>query len=175
MINLKNIRIKIKYDEKLNIKERLIKILRVCKVTKGRRYFTFSCIMVVGNYAGIVGYGIGKSTQIIDSINKAIAKAKKNLFKIKIINNTIPHEIQAKYCSSLVYLKPAHIGTGIVAGFVVRCILQSAGIVNIITKCRKSSNIQNCIKATFTALINLRHIKDITQERGISKKKLIYG
>ncbi|WGH26122.1 MAG: 30S ribosomal protein S5 [Candidatus Shikimatogenerans bostrichidophilus] len=136
----------------LNLIDKLIKIKRVCKVTKGRRYFSFSSIIVKGNKNGIVGYGMGKSKEITDSIFKASEKAKKKLIKIPIINDTIPHEQYFKYCSTKIYLYPAKKGTGVIAGSSARIMLELVGIKNIFSKFIGSTNIYNCLKATFYAL-----------------------
>ncbi|MDH3003721.1 MAG: 30S ribosomal protein S5 [Candidatus Shikimatogenerans sp. JK-2022] len=139
----------------LKLKDKIVKIKRVCKVTKGRRDYKFSTIIVKGNYNGIVGYGKGKSKDISDSIYKASEIANKRLIKIPIKNYTIPHEQYFKYCSSKIYLYPANIGTGIIAGGSARIILELSGIKNIYSKFIGSSNIYNCLKATFYALKEL--------------------
>ncbi|WGH25488.1 MAG: 30S ribosomal protein S5 [Candidatus Shikimatogenerans bostrichidophilus] len=149
----------------LNLKEKLVKIKRVCKVTKGRRDFSFSSIVVKGNYNGIVGYGIGKSKDISDSILKASEKAKMQLILVPIENGTIPYEISYKYCSSKINLYPAKEGTGVIAGGSARIILELAGINNIFAKFIGSSNIYNCIKATFYALVKLINDYKILKER----------
>lgn len=145
----------------LNLKEKLVKIKRVCKVTKGRRDFSFSSIVIKGNYKGIVGYGIGKSKEISDSIYKAGEKAKKNLIIVPIINYTIPYEFNFKYCSTKIYLYPAKKGTGIIAGSNARIILELAGINNIYTKFIGSSNVYNCVKATYYALRKIKYDYEI--------------
>ncbi|WGH25401.1 MAG: 30S ribosomal protein S5 [Candidatus Shikimatogenerans bostrichidophilus] len=140
------------FINKNNLKEKLVKIKRVCKVTKGRRDFSFTTIVVKGNFKGIVGYGIGKSKEISDSIYKASQKANKNLILIPIKNYTIPYQLKFKYCSSIIYLYPAKIGTGVIAGSSARIVLELAGINNIYTKFIGSSNVYNCVKATYYAL-----------------------
>lgn len=153
----------------LNLKEKLVKIKRVCKVTKGRRYFSFSSIVVKGNYNGIVGYGMGKSKEISDSIYKAGEKAKKNLIKVPIINETIPYEQSFKYCSSKINLYPANKGTGVIAGGSARIVLELAGIKNIFSKFIGSSNIYNCVKATYNALKILSYNYEILKTKTLNK------
>ncbi|MDH3004222.1 MAG: 30S ribosomal protein S5 [Candidatus Shikimatogenerans sp. JK-2022] len=147
-----------------NLKEKLVNIKRVCKVTKGRREFSFTSIVIKGNYEGIVGYGIGKSKEISDSIYKAGEIAKKNLIKVPIKNFTIPYEFNLKYCSSKIYLYPAKKGTGIIAGSSSRILLELAGINNIYTKFIGSPNVCNCVKATYYALKKLKFEYDIIKE-----------
>ncbi|WGH26656.1 MAG: 30S ribosomal protein S5 [Candidatus Shikimatogenerans bostrichidophilus] len=139
----------------LKLKEKIVKIKRVCKVTKGRRYFSFSTIIVVGNNNGIIGYGMGKSKDISDSIYKSSEKAKKKLIKIPIYNDTIPHEQKFKYCNTKIFLYPAYKGTGVIAGGSARVVFELAGIKNILSKLRGSSNVYNCVKATYYALKEL--------------------
>ncbi|MDH3004577.1 MAG: 30S ribosomal protein S5, partial [Candidatus Shikimatogenerans sp. JK-2022] len=140
---------KIKYENDLidinflNLKDKLVKIKRVSKVTKGRREFSFSSIVIKGDYKGIIGYGIGKSKEIADSIFKAGEKANKNLIRVPIKNFTIPFELSYKFCSSKIYLYPAKIGTGIIAGSSARILLELAGINNIYTKFIGSTNVCN--------------------------------
>ncbi|WOX79153.1 30S ribosomal protein S5 [Candidatus Shikimatogenerans bostrichidophilus] len=139
-----------------DIKEKIVKIKRVCKVTKGRRDFSFTCIIVKGNYNGIVGYGMGKAKEIPNSIYKAEVKANKNLIKIPIVNETIPHEQSYKYCSSKILLYPAYKGTGVIAGGSARIVLELAGIKNVYAKFIGSSNVYNCVKATYNALKEIK-------------------
>ncbi|WGH27152.1 MAG: 30S ribosomal protein S5 [Candidatus Shikimatogenerans bostrichidophilus] len=153
MFNFKNKNI-INHNN-LKLKEKLVKIKRVCKVTKGKRDFNFCSIIVKGNNNGIIGYGIGKSKEISDSIYKASENANKKLIKIPIVNETIPHEQYYKYCSSKIFLYPANKGTGLIAGGSARIILELSGIKNIYSKFRGSSNLYNCLKATYYALKDL--------------------
>ncbi|MDH3004922.1 MAG: 30S ribosomal protein S5 [Candidatus Shikimatogenerans sp. JK-2022] len=141
----------------LNFKEKLVKIKRVCKVTKGRRDFSFSSIVVKGDCQGIVGYGMGKSRDISESIKKASEKANKKLIIVPIINGTIPYKINFKYCSTRINLYPAKIGTGVIAGLSARIIFELAGIENIFAKFFGSTNILNCLKATYNALLQLKN------------------
>ncbi|WGH25030.1 MAG: 30S ribosomal protein S5 [Candidatus Shikimatogenerans bostrichidophilus] len=145
----------------LSIKEKVVKIKRVCKVTKGRREFSFTSIVVKGDNKGLVGYGVGKSKEISDSISKASVKANKNLIIVPIKNKTIPFEFMFKYCSTKIYLYPAREGTGIIAGSSARILLELSGINNIYTKFIGSSNVCNCVKATYYALKSLNEQYEI--------------
>jgi small subunit ribosomal protein S5 len=156
----------------LDLKEKLVMMKRVCKVTKGRRYFSFTALIVKGNNNGIVGYGFGKAKEAPDAIYKAGEKAKKNLFNIPIYKGTIPHEQLAKYSGAIVLIKPASEGTGILSGGAMRPVLELVGISNILSKSRGSSNPHNVVKATLKALLLLRSIKSIAQQRGVNINKL---
>jgi small subunit ribosomal protein S5 len=159
----------------LELKDRLVSIQRVTKVTKGGRTFSFSAIVVVGNEDGIVGYGLGKANEVTTAIAKGIEDAKKNLIKVPVINGTIPHEQMAKYGGAKVFLKPASSGTGVKAGGAMRAVLESVGIKNILAKSKGSSNPHNLVKATFTALLELRDPFSVAQYRGISMDKVFNG
>ncbi|BDT61491.1 MAG: 30S ribosomal protein S5 [Flavobacteriales endosymbiont of Rhyzopertha dominica] len=160
-----NKKIKVNYKE-YELIEKIVKIKRVCKVTKGRRDFSFSTILVKGNYNGIIGYGIGKSKDVSNSIYKANVNSNRKLIKIPIINYTIPYQQMYKYCSTKIYLYPAYQGTGIIAGNSARIVLELAGIKNIVSKFIGSTNIYNSVKATFYAL------KEILLNYKIFKKKI---
>jgi len=137
----------------LELKDRLVAINRVTKVTKGGRTFSFSAIVVVGNEDGIVGWGLGKASEVTTAIAKGVDAAKKNLVKIPVINGTIPHEQIAKFGGANVFIKPASHGTGVVAGGAMRAVLESVGIHDILAKSKGSSNPHNLVKATFKALL----------------------
>lgn len=156
----------------LELKERLVIMKRVCKVTKGRRYFSFSAIVVKGNENGIVGYGFGKSKEAPDAIYKAGEQAKKNLYRIPIFKGTIPHEQNAKFGGAHVFIHPASEGTGVLSGGSMRSVLELAGIVNVLSKSKGSSNPHNVVRATLIALLSLRSPYMIAKERGISMTKL---
>lgn len=159
----------------IDLKERLVIMKRVCKVTKGRRYFSFSAVVVKGNENGVVGFGFGKSKEAPDAIYKAGERAKKNLIKVPIYNGTIPHSQEAKYSGAYVFIKPATEGTGVLSGGSMRSVLELAGIPNVLSKSKGSSNPYNVVKATIKALINLRSAKIIAKNRGISLDKLFNG
>ena len=159
----------------LELKDRLVSIQRVTKVTKGGRTFSFSAIVVVGNEDGIVGYGLGKANEVTTAIAKGVEDAKKNLIQVPIINGTIPHEQKAKYGGARVFLKPASEGTGVKAGGAMRAVLESVGVHNVLAKSKGSSNPHNLVKATFTALMELRDAYTVAQHRRIPMQKVCNG
>jgi small subunit ribosomal protein S5 len=159
----------------LELKDRLVSIQRVTKVTKGGRTFSFSAIVVVGNENGIVGYGLGKANEVTTAISKGIEDAKKNLIKVPIFKNTIPHEQLAKFGGALVYIKPASSGTGVKAGGAMRAVLESVGVKDVLAKSKGSSNPHNLVKATFEALTQLRDPFTVAQHRGIKMNKVFNG
>ncbi|MCB0458964.1 MAG: 30S ribosomal protein S5 [Flavobacteriaceae bacterium] len=159
----------------LELKDHLVGVQRVTKVTKGGRAFGFSAIVVVGNENGVVGHGLGKSKDVASAIAKAIEDAKKNLIRIPIMNHTLPHEQKGKYGGAKVFLKPASHGTGVIAGGAVRAVLESVGVHDVLSKSQGSSNPHNVVKATFDALMQLRDANTIAQQRGISLEKVFNG
>lgn len=159
----------------LELKDKLVSINRVTKVTKGGRTFSFSAIVVVGNENGIVGYGLGKANEVTSAIAKAVEDAKKNLIKVPVLNRTIPHEQEYKYSGSRVLIKPAAPGTGVIAGGAMRAVLESVGIHNVLAKSKGSSNPHNLVKATIFALAELRDAHTIAETRGISLTKVFNG
>jgi small subunit ribosomal protein S5 len=159
----------------LDLKDRLVAINRVTKVTKGGRTFTFSAIVVVGNENGIVGWGLGKASEVTAAIAKGVDAAKKNLVKIPVIKGTIPHEQEAKFGGAQVLLKPARSGTGVKAGGAMRAVLESVGIHDILAKSQGSSNPHNLVKATMEALLELRDAYTVAQQRGVTLEKVFKG
>ena len=159
----------------LDLKDRLVGVQRVTKVTKGGRTFGFSAIVVVGDENGVVGQGLGKSKEVAVAISKAVEDAKKNLIRIPINKGTLPHEQKGKYGGARVFLKPASEGTGVIAGGAVRSVLETVGIQNVLSKSQGSSNPHNVVKATFDALIKLRNSQMIADQRGISLDKVFNG
>ena len=159
----------------LELKDHLVGVQRVTKVTKGGRAFGFSAIVVVGNENGVVGHGLGKSKDVASAIAKAIEDAKKNLIRIPIIKNTLPHEQKGKFGGAKVFLKPASNGTGVIAGGAVRAVLESVGVHDVLSKSQGSSNPHNVVKATFDALLQLRDANTIAKQRGISLEKVFNG
>ena len=157
------------------LKEKLVALNRVAKVTKGGRTFSFSAIVVVGDGNGTVGHGLGKARDVSESIAKAVDDAKKNLVKVPILKGTIPHEQKGKYGAGKVLIKPASDGTGVIAGGAMRAVLEIAGVHNVLAKSQGSSNPHNVVKATVDALSKLRNPYDIARERGISVEKLYNG
>ncbi len=159
----------------IELKDRVVAINRVTKVTKGRRHFSFSAIVIVGDEAGVVGHGLGKANEVTEAIAKAIEDAKKNLIKVSIVNDTLPHTIKSKYSGAQVFLKPASDGTGVIAGGAMRAVLESAGIKNVLAKSQGSSNPHNVVKATMKALENLRDANSVARQRGVSIDKVFNG
>jgi len=159
----------------IELKEKLVNLNRVAKVTKGGRTFSFAAIVVVGDGKGNVGHGLGKARDVQESIAKAIDDAKKNLIRVPIYKGTIPHEQKGKYGAGKVFIKPAADGTGVIAGGAMRAVLESAGVQNVLAKSMGSSNPHNVVKATIDALSKLRSPMEIAQERGISMEKLFQG
>lgn len=159
----------------LDLKDRLVSIQRVTKVTKGGRTFSFSAIVVVGNEDGIVGHGLGKANEVTTAIAKGIEDAKKNLIRVPVYKGTIPHEQVAKYGGARVFLKPASEGTGVKAGGAMRAVLESVGIKDVLAKSKGSSNPHNLVKATFEALLELREPATVAAHRGVSLDKVFNG
>ena len=159
----------------LELKDRLVAINRVTKVTKGGRAFSFAAIVVVGNENGVVGWGLGKANEVTIAIAKGVEAAKKNLIKVPVLKGTIPHEQIARYSGSEVFMKPASSGTGLVAGGAMRAVLESAGIRDVLAKSKGSSNPHNLVKATIAALKEMRDARTIAQQRGITLDKVFNG
>jgi small subunit ribosomal protein S5 len=159
----------------LELKDRLVSIQRVTKVTKGGRTFSFSAIVVVGNENGVVGYGLGKASEVQAAIAKGVEDAKKNLVNVPIINGTIPHKQEVRFGGSEVMIRPAAPGTGIIAGGAMRAVLESVGVKNVLAKSKGSSNPHNLVKATVNALLELRDAYSVAQVRDISMKKVFNG
>ena len=159
----------------LELKDRLVSVNRVTKVTKGGRAFGFSAIVVVGDEAGTVGFGLGKSKEVASAIAKAVEDAKKNLVKVPVVNHTIPHHTSARYGGADIFLRPATHGTGVIAGGTVRMVVEAAGIKDILSKSKGSSNPHNVVKATFKALLDIRRPEEIAKARGIALDKVFNG
>ena len=156
----------------LELKETLIDTKRVSKTVKGGRIARFAALVVVGDGAGHIGYGIGKAAEVPDAINKAIEAAKKNVVSVSLKGTTIPHEVIGEFGAGRVLLKPAAPGTGIIAGGTMRAVLDSAGIRDIRAKSLRSGNPANVVKATFEALKELRTAEEVARMRGISVESL---
>jgi small subunit ribosomal protein S5 len=159
----------------IELKDRLVGIQRVTKVTKGGRAFSFSAIVVVGNEKGVVGYGLGKAKEVTDAISKAVDDAKKNLVKVCVVNGTVPHAQYGKFGGSLVFLKPASAGTGVIAGGAMRAVLESVGVTDVLAKSKGSSNPHNVVKATMDALMKMRDAITVAQQRGVTMEKVFNG
>ena len=157
------------------LKEKLVQLNRVAKVTKGGRTFSFAAIVVVGDGNGTVGHGLGKARDVSEAIAKAIDDAKKNLVKVPIYRGTIPHAIKAKFKSGNVLIKPASDGTGVIAGGAMRAVLEIAGVHNVLAKSQGSSNPHNVVKATIYALSLLREPGEVSRQRNVPMEKLFNG
>lgn len=166
---------RVKVSNDIELSDRLVAINRVTKVTKGGRTFSFAAIVVVGNGDGIIGWGLGKASEVTDAIAKGVESAKKNLIKVPVIKGTVPHEQTAKFGGAEVFLKPASQGTGVVAGGAMRAVLESVGITDVLAKSKGSSNPHNLVKATIVALGSMRDAKLVAQNRGISMEKVFNG
>ncbi len=166
---------RVKTTNDLELKDRLVAVNRVTKVTKGGRTFSFAAIVVVGNEDGIVGWGLGKAGEVTAAIAKGTEAAKKNLIKVPVLKGTIPHEQLAKFGGAQVYIQPASAGTGLVAGGAMRAVLESAGITDVLAKSKGSSNPHNLVKATIVALSELRDAHTVAQNRGVSLDKVFNG
>lgn len=159
----------------MELKDKLVAVNRVTKVTKGGRAFSFSAIVVVGDENGVVGHGLGKANEVTGAIAKAIDDAKKSLIKVPIINGTVPHTQKGKYSGARVLLKPASTGTGVIAGGAMRAVLESVGVKNVLAKSQGSSNPHNVVKATMDALSNMRDAATVARHRGVSMDKVFNG
>ncbi|RMD74539.1 MAG: 30S ribosomal protein S5 [Bacteroidetes bacterium] len=157
------------------LKDKLVYLNRVAKVTKGGRTFSFAAVVVVGDENGTVGHGLGKAREVSEAIAKAVDDAKKNLVKVPVYKGTIPHEQVGKYGASRVLIKPAADGTGVIAGGAMRAVLESAGIHNVLAKSLGSSNPHNVVKATIDALLKLRSPIEVARQRGVDLDKVFNG
>jgi len=175
MANSGNVSAKRVRSTDVELKDKLVAVQRVTKVTKGGRTFSFGAIVVVGNEKGIVGFGLGKAREVTDAVTKGIEDAKKNLIKVSIHKGTIPHNQHGKYSGSRVFLKPAAPGTGVIAGGAMRAVLESVGIKDVLAKSLGSSNPHNVVKATVAALVQLRDPATVATQRGIELEKVFNG
>ena len=153
--------------------ERVVYLNRVSKTVKGGRVMKFSALVVVGDGNGTVGYGLGKAAEVSEAILKGIANAKKNLQKVTLSGTTIPHEVIGVYGAGKVLMKPAAVGTGVIAGGAVRAVMEAVGISNIRTKCLRSNNPQNVVKATMQGLLSLRGPEEVARIRGKSVEEIV--
>mgnify|MGYP000674797979 CR=1 FL=1 len=166
---------KVKAVETSELKDKLVSLNRVAKVTKGGRTFSFSALVVLGDGKGKVGHGLGKARDVQECIAKAVDDARKNLITVPLVKGTIPHKQLGKYGAGKVLIKPASDGTGVIAGGAMRAVLEMAGVHNVLAKSQGSSNPHNVVKATINALANLRDAKEVARQRGITLEKLFEG
>jgi small subunit ribosomal protein S5 len=155
----------------LELEERVIHINRVAKVVKGGRRFSFTALVVVGDKAGMVGYGYGKAREVPLAIQKGVEKAKRSLFKVPIRGTTVPHQVVGKYESSRVLIKPAREGTGVIAGGPVRAVMELSGVQDVLTKTYGSRNQVNVVKATVEGLRSISKAKEVARLREVELKR----
>jgi small subunit ribosomal protein S5 len=153
-------------EQNKELVEKLIKLNRVAKVVKGGRRFSFSALVVVGDQKGTVGFGFGKANDVAEAIRKGMDKAKKNMVKVPLKNNTIPHEVLAQFKSAKIILKPAAPGTGVIAGGPVRAVMDAVGIHDILSKSLGSKNSVNVVKAVFEGFSEIMDAKKVAHDRG---------
>ena len=153
--------------------EKVVYLNRVSKTVKGGRVMKFSALVVVGDGKGTVGYGLGKAAEVSEAIIKGIADAKKNMVKVSLDGTTIPHEVMGIFGAGTVLLKPAPEGTGVIAGGAVRAVMDAVGIKNVYSKCLRSNNPQNVVKATMAGLTSLRTPEQVAAVRGKSVAEIV--
>ena len=155
------------------LQERVVTIRRVSKTVKGGRIFKFAALVVVGDGNGSIGFGMGKSGEVPDAIRKGIEDAKKNMVKIALKGTTIPHEVIGEFGAGKVLLKPAPVGTGVIAGGAVRAVVETVGIKDIRTKALRSNNPCNVVRATMAGLMSLRNASDVAAVRGKTAEEIL--
>ena len=160
-------------EEKNELREKVVAINRVAKVVKGGRTFRFSAVVVVGDEKGHVGVGNGKAAEVPDAIKKAIQDAKKNLIEVPIVGTTVPHEFVGKFGSANVLLKPAEVGTGVIAGGSVRPVLELAGYKDIRTKVIGTNNPRNVVYATLEGLRSMQTVEQVAKKRGKTVEEIV--
>jgi len=168
-----NVRDREVFEDREELDERVIDITRVAKVVKGGRHFNFRVTAVVGDNRGQVGIGIGKARGVPDAIRKATERARRDMHPVALVQSTIPHEVTGHCGGADVLLKPAAPGAGVIAGGGVRAVLEAAGVHDVLTKSRGSSNVLNVVRATMDALSQLRHVEDVARERGVPVVKVM--
>ncbi len=163
----------IREDEDIGLIEKVVYINRVAKVVKGGRRFSFSAIVVVGDGKGTVGAALGKANEVPEAIRKGVERAKKDMGPVSLLGDTIPHEVIGVSGSSSVLLKPSRPGTGLIAGGAVRAVLEAAGVRNVVSKCLRSHNPHNLVKATLNGLMSLRTPEEIARARGKTVEEIV--
>lgn len=162
-------------SSEIELKDKLVYVGRTAKVVKGGRRFNFSAIVVVGDYNGHVGFGLGKASEVVDAVTKATENAKKNIVKVRLQGTSIPHEVIGRYGAAKILIKPATPGTGVIAAGGVRAILELAGVQDVLTKSMGSSNPHNTVKATLEGLLSLEDAQAVAERRGIAVEKVLMG
>ncbi|MFV0351512.1 MAG: 30S ribosomal protein S5 [Oscillospiraceae bacterium] len=157
----------------MDLQEKVVSINRVSKTVKGGRIFKFAALVVVGDGAGIVGFGIGKAGEVPEAIRKGIEDAKKNLIRVPLRGTTIPHEVIGAFGAGRVLMRPAPAGTGVIAGGAVRAVVEAAGIKDIRTKCQRSNNPINVVTATINGLKDLSSLESVAAKRGKTVQEIL--
>ena len=148
--------------------EKIVYLNRVAKVVKGGRRFSFSCLVVVGDGQGKVGYGLGKANEVPEAIRKATDRARKDMITVPVLDGTLPYEVLGRFGAGRVMLKPASRGTGIIAGGPVRAVMEAVGVHDILTKAIGTSNPHNVLRATMSGLASLRSAESVSDVRGMT-------
>src|SRR2546423_13707442 len=156
----------------LDLQDQVISINRVTKVVKGGKNLSFAALVIVGDEAGHVGFGTGKAREVPLGIKKGIESAKKNLIRVPLINNTLPHQLIGRYGAGRVMMKPASEGTGVIAGGAVRAVMQAAGVHDVRTKVLGSNNPHNVVRATFDGLLKMKDPMELARLRGKQVEEL---